>query len=59
MGDQHGGVHWATKGWILPTLHDPHGHEVPFDTVPIQSDLPTSGALVVDNLREAAQSWQP
>ncbi|WP_306357540.1 MULTISPECIES: VOC family protein [unclassified Nocardia] len=33
LGESHAGVHFATKGWILPLLHDPDGHEVRFYTV--------------------------
>lgn len=33
LGEQHGGVHFASIGWILPMLHDPDGHEVRFYTV--------------------------
>jgi len=33
LGEEHGGVHWASLGWILPLLHDPDGHEVRFYTM--------------------------
>ena len=40
QGEQHGGVHWASIGWILPLLHDPDGHEAastPSSTTPSPS----------------------
>lgn len=33
QGEHHAGVHFASVGWILPSLHDPDGHEVRFYTV--------------------------
>ena len=33
LGERHGGVHRAMRGWILPYLHDPDGHEVRFYTI--------------------------
>ncbi len=32
LGEAHAGVHFAGIGWILPSLHDPDGHEVRFYT---------------------------
>ncbi len=32
LGESHAGVHFAGTGWILPSLHDPDGHEVRFYT---------------------------
>ena len=52
LGEQHGGVQWATIGWILPMLHDPDGHEVRFYTHEQHSD--GSRGTAVDDPRESA-----
>jgi catechol 2,3-dioxygenase-like lactoylglutathione lyase family enzyme len=56
LGEQHGGVHFATIGWILPQLHDPDGHEVRFYTTTHHSDLPNDGVVRIDNPRETAEA---
>jgi hypothetical protein len=38
QGEDHGGVHFASIGWILPLLHDPDGHEVRFYTIEHHTD---------------------
>jgi catechol 2,3-dioxygenase-like lactoylglutathione lyase family enzyme len=38
LGESHGGVHFATIGWILPGTHDPDGHEVRFYTTEHHTD---------------------
>lgn len=54
LGEQHAGVHWATIGWILPTLHDPDGHEVRFYTQQHHTEVPQGS--VVRNPCEAAEA---
>jgi catechol 2,3-dioxygenase-like lactoylglutathione lyase family enzyme len=56
LGDPHGGVHFATIGWILPGLHDPDGHEVRFYTTDHHRDLPIGEIVRVENPREAAEA---
>src|SRR5450755_2577860 len=55
LGDQHGGVHFASIGWILPMLHDPDGHEVRFYTVEHHSQLADDQVTRIDDPRETAQ----
>ena len=55
QGEQHGGVHFATIGWILPLLHDPDGHEVRFYTTERHTDLPRGQAIRVESARESAE----
>jgi catechol 2,3-dioxygenase-like lactoylglutathione lyase family enzyme len=33
LEEPHGGVRRASRGWVLPYLHDPDGHEVRFYTI--------------------------
>lgn len=54
LGEQHAGVHRAAIGWILPMLHDPHGHEVRFYTQQHHTEPPPG--TVVHNPREAAET---
>lgn len=54
LGEDHAGVHFATRGWILPLLHDPDGHEVRFYTVESHTEIAEGEVLTVDNPREAA-----
>jgi hypothetical protein len=48
-------VHLATLGWILPSLHDPDGHEVRFYTTTHHSEPPSEGVARIDNPRETAE----
>jgi catechol 2,3-dioxygenase-like lactoylglutathione lyase family enzyme len=48
LGLEHGGVHRASEGWILPMLHDPDGHEVRFYTHACHEDAPTGPHRVHD-----------
>ncbi len=54
MGDAHAGVHFATKGWILPETHDPDGHEVRFYTTEHHTDPPAGETLRADDVRETS-----
>ncbi|WP_454839446.1 VOC family protein [Rhodococcus sp. SJ-2] len=54
LGDQHGGVHFASIGWILPLLHDPDGHEVRFYTVESHTETPESEVRTIVNPVESA-----
>lgn len=56
LGESHGGVHFATIGWILPALHDPDGHEVRFYTTEHHRDQPIGDVVRVENPREAAEA---
>jgi catechol 2,3-dioxygenase-like lactoylglutathione lyase family enzyme len=49
-GEEHAGVHQASAGWILPLLHDPDGHEVPFYT----QEHHTDGVATIHDARETA-----
>jgi len=55
LGDPHAGVHFATKGWILPLLHDPDGHEVRFYTVEHHTDFESDRVTSVHDPRETAE----
>ena len=48
FGEQHGGVHRAMRGWILPYLHDPDGHEVRFYTIEEHTHYDPKRAMHVD-----------
>jgi hypothetical protein len=56
LGESHGGVHFATIGWILPGLHDPDGHEVRFYTTDHHRDVAAGEVIRVENPREAAEA---
>lgn len=56
LGERHAGVHFATIGWILPNLHDPDGHEIRFYTTTRHTELPSDGAVVVEDPRERAEA---
>lgn len=49
QGEQHGGVHFASIGWILPMLHDPDGHEVRFYTVQHHTEVTPDRVRVVND----------
>ena len=55
LGDAHAGVHFATKGWILPLLHDPDGHEVRFYTVEHHTDFESDRVSSVHDPRETEE----
>jgi catechol 2,3-dioxygenase-like lactoylglutathione lyase family enzyme len=55
LGDDHAGVHWATIGWILPSLHDPDGHEVRFYTIQHHTDLDPQAPTTITDPRESAE----
>lgn len=55
LGEEHGGVHFATIGWILPLLHDPDGHEVRFYTMAHHTDVPAGDVLTGQNVRETSE----
>lgn len=54
LGESHGGVQYATIGWILPDLHDPDGHEVRFYTIARHTD-PATVTTVHDPRERAAR----
>ena len=55
LGEEHAGVHWASIGWILPSLHDPDGHEVRFYTQEHHT-LPVPGQVTtIHDPRETAE----
>lgn len=54
LGDVHGGVHFATVGWILPMLRDPDGHQVRFYTTDHHTDV--TGVLRIEDPRETAEA---
>ena len=56
LGEPHGGVHYATIGWILPELRDPDGHEVRFYTTAHHSEPPGEGIVRIENPRETAEA---
>ncbi|MFZ2528417.1 MAG: VOC family protein [Rhodococcus sp. (in: high G+C Gram-positive bacteria)] len=58
LGDRHGGVHFASIGWVLPLLHDPDGHEVRFYTVESHSEVSESEPRTVDNPVESAAAGE-
>jgi catechol 2,3-dioxygenase-like lactoylglutathione lyase family enzyme len=55
LGEQHGGVHLATVGWILPGTMDPDGHEVRFYTTATHTPIGDE-PMRVENPAEAAAS---
>ena len=54
LGEEHGGVHRTSIGWILPYTHDPDGHEVRFYTTQRHTDPPSDAVLRTDDLQEVA-----
>lgn len=55
LGEAHGGVHFATIGWILPLLCDPDGHQVRFYTTEHHTAT-SEGVLRIENPRETAEA---
>lgn len=52
----HGGVWRGLRGWVLPSLHDPDGHEVRFYTMEEHtSHQPGEVMRMVDPLESAEQ----
>jgi len=57
QGEAHGGVHFASIGWILPVLHDPDGHDFRFYTV--EHHTPDAEAVMtVHDPRETSEVRQ-
>lgn len=54
LGEEHAGVHFATIGWILPSLHDPDGHEVRFYTVQHHTEVADGDVMAVQDPRETS-----
>ena len=52
LGEEHGGVHRTSIGWILPYTHDPDGHEVRFYTTQQHTGPPSGEVLRTDDLRD-------
>lgn len=52
LGEQHGGVHHAMRGWILTYLHDPDGHEVRFYTIEEHTSYETDRPMKVEDARQ-------
>ncbi|MFD8863748.1 VOC family protein [Streptomyces sp. NPDC059590] len=56
LGEPHGGVWRGLRGWVLPSLHDPDGHEVRFYTMEEHtSHEPGEVMRMVDPLESAEQ----
>ena len=55
QGQQHGDVHWASIGWILPLLHDPDGHEVRFYTQQHHTEPEPGQVTTIHDPRETAE----
>jgi catechol 2,3-dioxygenase-like lactoylglutathione lyase family enzyme len=55
LGDEHAGVQFATRGWILPMTHDPDGHEVRFYTVEHHTDPDSAEVYVVEDAIATAE----
>jgi catechol 2,3-dioxygenase-like lactoylglutathione lyase family enzyme len=51
QNEPHAGVHWARIGWILPSLHDPDGHEIRFYTVEQHADLDPQSVTTINDPR--------
>ncbi|WP_338109890.1 VOC family protein [Rhodococcus rhodochrous] len=58
LKEQHGGVHFASIGWILPLLHDPDGHEVRFYTVESHTEVPEGTTRSIADPRETAEAYE-
>lgn len=56
LGEAHGGVHFATIGWILPMLHDPDGHEVRFYSMESHTQIDPTAPLIVDDAIASARA---
>ena len=54
LGDTHGGVHFATIGWILPETYDPDGHEIRFYTTQHHTDTDDVEIQRIDDARATA-----
>lgn len=54
FGEKHAGVHFATRGWILPGTHDPDGHEVRFYTTHHHTEMSSDAPTAVHDPRETA-----
>lgn len=56
LGESHAGVHFATIGWILPSLHDPDGHEVRFYSKESHTEIDPRAPLVIENAVASARA---
>jgi catechol 2,3-dioxygenase-like lactoylglutathione lyase family enzyme len=48
LGERHGGVHRAMRGWLLPYLHDPDGHELRFYTIEEHTSYDPGQSMHID-----------
>lgn len=55
LGEAHAGVHFAGIGWILPSLHDPDGHEVRFYTTEHHTQTGPQRVLRLEDPVETSQ----
>jgi catechol 2,3-dioxygenase-like lactoylglutathione lyase family enzyme len=58
LGDSHGGVHFATIGWILPGTTDPDGHEVRFYTTESHTVPSRERPMRIENPRETSAALE-
>jgi catechol 2,3-dioxygenase-like lactoylglutathione lyase family enzyme len=52
LGERHGGVIRTKRGWILPLLHDPDGHEVRFYSMQDHTPLDPARVTRVEDGRD-------
>jgi catechol 2,3-dioxygenase-like lactoylglutathione lyase family enzyme len=53
LGEDHAGVHFANRGWILLELRDPDGHEVRFFAIERHNDRHAPATTTLPGPRES------
>lgn len=59
LGEAHGGVWRGLRGWLLPLVHDPDGHEVRFYTVEEHTLSEPGQVMRMVDPQESAEQVRP
>ncbi|MFI0766237.1 VOC family protein [Streptomyces sp. NPDC021218] len=59
LGEPHGGVWRGLRGWLLPLLHDPDGHEVRFYTIEEHTSRAPGEVMRMVDPQEDAEQVRP
>jgi catechol 2,3-dioxygenase-like lactoylglutathione lyase family enzyme len=59
LGERHGGVIRTGRGWLLPALRDPDGHEIRFFTLAEHTPAPPGQVLRVEGGRALVEAAEP
>lgn len=59
LGEPHGGVWRGLRGWVMPLLHDPDGHEVRFYTIEEHTSHKPGEVMRMVDPQESAEQVRP